>query len=175
MPLINENYMQFFTALCTDWLPLLESDECKNVVIKALKYRIQTRQVGVAAFVIMPNHIHIVWRMAAETKREDFQRDFLKITSKQIIDVIKRTKPEMIKEITVNSSDRTLQVWKRNSMSIDLYNEKFLLQKLTYIHKNPCHPRWELATHPNDYSYSSARFYDERKNDFEILKHYAEI
>jgi hypothetical protein len=46
---------------------------------------------------------------------------------------------------------------------------------LTYIHKNPCHPRWELATHPNDYSYSSARFYDERKNDFEILKHYAEI
>ena len=98
MPLINENYMQFFTALCTDWLPLLESDECKNVVIKALKYRIQTRQVGVAAFVIMPNHIHTVRRMAAETKREDFQRDFLKITSKQIIDVIKRTKPEMIKE-----------------------------------------------------------------------------
>jgi len=46
----------------------------------------------------MPNHIYIIWRMAAETKREDFQRDFLKITSKQIIDIIKRTKPEMIKE-----------------------------------------------------------------------------
>ena len=107
--------------------------------------------------------------------RENFQRDFLKITAKQIIDILQRDKPEIIKDITVNLKDRKLQVWKRNSMSIDLYNEKFLLQKLTYIHKNPCHPRWELATHPNDYSYSSARFYDERKNDFEILKHYAEI
>jgi hypothetical protein len=43
-----------------------------------------------------------------------------------------------------------------------------------YIHKNPCHPKWDLAAHPNDYFYSSARFYYDRKNDFEILKHYAE-
>jgi len=99
----------------------------------------------------------------------------LKITAKQIIDILKRTKPGMIKEITVNLKDRELQVWKRNSMSIDLFNEKFLIQKLNYIHKNPCHPRWELAAHPVDYLYSSARFYYNRENDFEILKDYADI
>jgi len=72
MPLINENYVQFFTAVCADRLPLLESVECKNVIIKALKYRVQTKQIGVAGFVIMPNHFHVIWRMAAEIKRENF-------------------------------------------------------------------------------------------------------
>lgn len=172
---VNENYMQFLTAVCTDWLPLLKSDECKNVILQALKYRVQTKQVGVACFVIMPNHMHIIWRVASNIKRENFQRDLLKITAKQIIEILQRANPNLVKEITVNSSDRKLHVWKRNSMSIDLYNEKFLLQKLNYIHNNPCHPRWELATHPNDYLYSSSKFYYNRENDFEILKHYAEI
>ncbi len=175
VPPINENYIPFFTAVCTNWLPLLESVECKTVIIEALKRRVQTKQVGVAGFVIMPNHVHIIWRMAAKTKREDFQRDFLKITARQIIVILKRIKPEIIKEITVNLKDRKLQVWKRNSMSIDLYHEKFLLQKLNYIHKNPCHPRWQLATHPLDYSYGSAKFYYNRENSFEILQHYADV
>ena len=175
MTSINENYIQFFTAVCTEWLPLLESIECKNTIIESLKYRVQIKQVGVAGFVLMPNHIHIIWRMAAGAKREDFQRDFLKVTARQIIVILKRTNPEIIKEITVNLKDRRLQVWKRNSMSIDLFNEKFILQKLNYIHNNPCHPRWELAAHPLDYLYSSARFYYNRENDFEILKHYADV
>jgi len=175
MSLINENYIQFFTAVCTDWLPLLKNDECKDVIIRALKYRVQTNEVGVAGFVIMPNHIHIIWRMGAETKRENLQRDFLKITAKQIIDILQKNDAEMIKKITVNLKDRKLQVWKRNSMSIDLYNEKFLLQKINYIHKNPCHPKWELAAHPCDYLYSSAKFYHNGENSFDILQHYADV
>jgi len=55
-----------------------------------------------------------------------------------------------------------------------LYNEKFLLHKLNYIHKNPCHPKWDLAAHPCDYLYSSGKFYYNRENSFEILQHYAD-
>jgi len=123
----------------------------------------------------MPNHIHIIWRIAAGTERENFQRDLLKITAKGIIDVLSRTRPELINKITVNLKDRKLQVWKRNSMSIDLYNEKFLLQKLNYIHNNPCQSKWELVSHPHDYLYSSAKYYYNRQDAFELLKHYADI
>jgi putative transposase len=90
MSLINENYIQFFTAVCTDWLPLLKNDECKDVIIRALKYRVKTNEVGVAGFVIMPNHIHIIWRMGAETKRENLQRDFLKITPNKLLVFFRR-------------------------------------------------------------------------------------
>jgi len=170
-----KNYIQFFTAVCYDWLSLLKSEECKSIIINALQYRVKTKQVGIGGFVIMPNHIHIIWRITAGTKREDFQRDLLKITAKGIIDILSRTEPDMIKKITVDLKDRKLQVWKRNSMSIDLYNEKFLLQKLNYIHNNPCQPKWELVTHPHDYLYSSAKYYYNRNDPFQLWKHYADI
>lgn len=137
MPSTSENYIQFFTAVCTDWLNLLETDEYKDVIIPSLQYRVKTKQVAIAGYVIMPNHIHIIWRIAAGTERASFQRDFLKITAKEIIDILSRNDPDMIKKITVNLKDRKLQVWKRNSMSIDLFNEKFLLQKLNYIPARP--------------------------------------
>ena len=40
-----------------------------------------------------------------------------------------------------------------DSMSIDLYNENFLSQKLNYIDNNPCQPKRELVPHPYDYLY----------------------
>ena len=54
-------------------------------------------------------------------------------------------------------------------------HNKILLQKLNYIHKNPCHPNWDLAAHLCDYLYSSAKFYYNRENSFDILQHYADI
>jgi hypothetical protein len=33
--------------------------------------------VKIAAFVIMPNHIHVIWRIQNEYILEDVQRDFL--------------------------------------------------------------------------------------------------
>lgn len=41
----------------------------------------------------------------------------------------------------------------------DCVNEKFILQKLDYIHNNPCNGKWNLANHPCDYPHSSAQFY----------------
>ena len=73
-------------------------------------------------------------------------------------------------------------------MSIDLYNEKFLLQKLNYLpaslpalgmagrHSKKSMPsKWDSLAHPCDYLYSSAKSYYYRENSFEILQHYAEI
>jgi hypothetical protein len=40
-------------------------------------------------------------------------------------------------------------------MSIDLYSNKFFIQKLQYIHPNPYQPKWNLAQSPFGYKYSS--------------------
>lgn len=96
-------------------------------------------QVKVGAYVVMPNHIHISWRIQNDFKLEDAQRDFLKFTAKKIIERIRqRDGQEKLEEIYVGSKDRTFQVWKRDSMSIDLFSEKFVQQKTDYIHNNPC-------------------------------------
>ncbi|MBX9853783.1 MAG: hypothetical protein K2X86_18720 [Cytophagaceae bacterium] len=45
-------------------------------------------------------------------------------------------------------------------------------QKLDYIHLNPLGERWNLARHPEDYYWSSARFYETEHDDFGFLTHY---
>jgi hypothetical protein len=37
--------------------------------------------------------------------------------------------------------------------------EKFMNQKLAYMHANPCAGKWKLCKTPVDYEHSSARFY----------------
>jgi len=42
----------------------------------------------------------------------------------------------------------------------EIITEKFVRQKLNYIHKNPVSGKWKLVEHYLDYKYSSAGFYD---------------
>lgn len=37
--------------------------------------------------------------------------------------------------------------------------QAFILQKLNYIHENPCRGAWSLVANPQDYEHSSAGFY----------------
>jgi len=51
------------------------------------------------------------------------------------------------------------QVWHGTFDAKECWTEAFILQKLNYIHLNPCHERWLLAKEPSDYERSSAAFY----------------
>ncbi len=56
---LERHHVQFFTAVCNDWLLLLESDEAKDIVVNALHYQVKVGHVKIAAFVIMPPIIFI--------------------------------------------------------------------------------------------------------------------
>lgn len=47
--------------------------------------------------------------------------------------------------------------------------EKFILQKLNYIHNNQCTERWKLADKPAHHKYSSASFYSGDKETYRII------
>ncbi|MBS1487834.1 MAG: transposase [Bacteroidetes bacterium] len=173
---VDQNPLQFFTAVCYDWLKLLETNEAKQIITEALTKRVKKAQIKVCAFVIMPNHIHIIWRIQNGFKLEEVQRDFLKFTAKELMSMLREQKGEdALEEIYVGLKDRKYQVWKRNSMSIDLVHEWFFKQKFDYLHENPCQPHWQLAELPEDYKYSSARFYEDGVDEFGFLTHHSEI
>jgi len=124
----------------------------------------------------MPIHIHLIWRIQNGFELETVQRDFLKFTAKALVEKIKAEKGEAALELLyVGLKDRKYQVWKRNSMSIDLITEKFFKQKLEYVHNNPCQPHWNLAQHPTEYRYSSARYYDGLGDEFGLVIHMEEL
>ena len=163
---------QFFTATNLNWLHILENDTCKQFIIDALKFRAAKKQVTVYAFVIMPNHIHIIWQIHDGIKREDFQRDFLKFTAKHILNWCSVNNASLYKQLEVKAMDRKYQVWERNSLSIDIYNEDVLVQKLNYLHNNPLQPHWNLCNSPWEYKYTSAKFYESGFDEFGFLQHY---
>jgi hypothetical protein len=70
-------------------------------------------------------------------KRDAVQRDFLKYTAQQIKKDMVRNHPEELKDYRVNAKDRKHQFWERNPLSVEIWSEKVLVQKLKYIHENP--------------------------------------
>jgi putative transposase len=115
----------------------------------------------------MSNHFHLVWQMLKDYKREDVQRDFLKFTGQQILGHLRRTRNHVLADLLVNAKDRKHQVWERNSLSIPLWSENVLWQKIHYIHNNPV--RAGLCATPIEYSYSSAAFYELNENSWPFL------
>jgi REP element-mobilizing transposase RayT len=82
--LITEYYPQFFTATILEWKHLLIEDKYKDIIIESLRFLVKEKRVVVYSFVLMPNHIHIIWQIQGGHKRENIQRDFLKFTAQKI-------------------------------------------------------------------------------------------
>src|SRR4029079_9885314 len=111
-----------------------------------------------------------VWQINAGVKKEKLQRDFLRFTAQKIQKDLMRCHPKVLAHFLVNASDRKYQFWERNALSIEIWSEKVLRQKLNYIHENPV--RAGLCRFPEQYKYSSALFYKTGIDNWKFLTHY---
>ena len=167
---INFDYHpQFFTATILEWKHLLKEDEFKDIIIKSLQFLTNEKSVVIYAFVIMPNHIHLIWQIQDGFKRDKIQLRFLRFTAQQMKFRLLETNKSKLEDYRVNAKDREYQFWERNALSIDLWSERVFMQKLEYIHDNPLQEKWRLAEFPEDYRYSSARFYETGYDEFSGL------
>ena len=156
--------LQFFTASILNWRALLFNNEYKKIITDSLRYLVLNDRVRVYGFVIMPNHIHLIWQMKGEHLLRETQRDFLKFTSQQIQKDLRTSNP--------NLKDRRYQIWQRRPLSITLNSRLMIEQKLDYIHNNPVQGKWRLSSSPIDYRYSSALYYENGETEFDFLSHY---
>jgi len=170
---INFDYHpQFFTATILEWKHLLKEDEYKDIIIKSLQFLTNEKSVVVYAFVIMPNHIHLIWQVPDGFKRDKIQLRFLRFTAQQMKFKLLATDRTRLEQFKVNAKDREYQFWERNALSVDLWSEAVFMQKLEYIHNNPLQDKWHLAEFPEDYRYSSAKFYETGYDEFGIITSY---
>ena len=170
---INFDYHpQFFTATILEWKHLLKEDEFKDIIIKSLQFLTNEKSVVIYAFVIMPNHIHLIWQIQDGFKRDKIQLRFLRFTAQQMKFKLLQTNKSKLENYRVNAKDREYQFWERNALSIDLWSEGVFMQKLEYIHNNPLQEKWRLVEFPEDYRYSSAGFYETGYDEFGILTSY---
>ncbi len=163
-----EYYPQFYTATIYEWNHLLKEDTHKDIIIDTLTFLVNSKRIILNAFVIMSNHIHLIWQPLPDFTPSDIQASFMKSTARVL--KISLFQNEQSDEFKVNKYDRKYQIWKREPLSIELRTHEVFIQKLEYIHTNPV--RAGLCNYPEDYYYSSAKFYYEGTDQFSILTHF---
>ena len=58
-----QHHAQFFTVTNLNWLSILENDYHKQIMLEALRHRVDKNEVTTYAFVIMPTHFHAIWQI----------------------------------------------------------------------------------------------------------------
>ena len=99
---------------------------------------------------------------------EKIQLSFMRFTAQQMKFRLQKEDPGLLATFKVVAKDREYQFWKRNSLSVDLFTTKVFEQKLAYIHYNPV--KAGLCQLPEEYHYSSARYYEFGIDDFGLFK-----
>jgi putative transposase len=160
----------FYTATIQGWKHLLSTDEFKEIIIDSLRIMVKENRVEVNAFVIMHNHMHIIWQALPGNEPDEIRNSCMKYTAQQMKKKLSIEDPVLLEEFKVRKYDRSYQFWKRNSLSIELFTEKAFTQKLEYIHYNPVAAGY--CKYPEEYKYSSAKFYELGIDQFGILSHY---
>jgi REP element-mobilizing transposase RayT len=160
----------FWTATINNWYKLLLQDSYKDVVIDSLQHLTNYNKIDVFAFVIMPNHIHLIWRIKELNGKETPQGSFLKHTAHEFKKMLRKEAAQLLSWYAVSANNKDYEFWQRDSLAIRLYTREVALQKLNYIHNNPLAEHWNLVKDPCDYKYSSARYYEMNEKNFEFLK-----
>ena len=143
--MLKSYYAEFFTATILNWQKLLHDDNLKQIIVDSLQWLVKEKD---APF------MHLLWRITEGLEREIVQGALLSFTAHAFKKHLKHQNTSLLKTFYVDAKDRSYQFWQREPMVKEVWTERFLLQKLNYIHCNPCHAYWQLATMPEDYKWS---------------------
>lgn len=168
---IQKGEIYFWTATINKWQHLLKTDLFKNVIVSSFDYLSQQEKIDVFAFVIMPNHIHVIWRINENNGKETTQGSFLKYTAHEFRKLVMRGEGEFeLSHFEVTASNKSHEFWQRDSLAISLYTQQVAYQKLDYLHLNPLAKHWHLVSDPCEYKYSTAKFYEQGLKEFSFIK-----
>ena len=65
---LNEVY--FWTITVNKWQHLLMPDKNKMIIINSLQWLVQKQLAKIYGYVIMPNHIHLMWKQLLMNGKE---------------------------------------------------------------------------------------------------------
>jgi putative transposase len=166
------DHVYFWTDTIKDWKHLFRQDKYKRLIIENLRDLVDKKMIVVYGFVIMPNHLHILWEMKAKKGKEMPHASFNKVTAQFIVNDLDENHAAVLPSFKVKDKDRSFLIWQRDPLAILMDKREKLEQKLDYIHNNPLNEKWNLAKRPEEYYWSSAKFYESNRDNFGFLTHY---
>jgi REP element-mobilizing transposase RayT len=164
-PITNKG-IYFVTYTCYRWLPLIEKTNCYDIIYRSFDVW-KKKGHAILGYVIMPNHLHLLLHYSGGQRSLNVEIG----EAKRFIayEIVKRLmvagEKNLLNQLqsAVQPKDRSRgkkhEVWESSFDCKECRTEKFVFQKLQYIHHNPCSGKWKLVRCPLDYPYSSISFY----------------
>ncbi|HKC37133.1 MAG TPA: hypothetical protein VKB95_13755 [Chitinophagaceae bacterium] len=178
---IDNEGIYFITFTCYRWLPLIELSQGYNAVYNFFT-ALGKQNHTVLAYVIMPNHLHLLLHYSGGKSLNTVIGNGKRFMAYEIINLLEKRKEEAILkrlQVDVKAKDRSRgkkhEVWISSFDVKECRTEKFILQKLIYIHENPVRGKWKLCNTSLDYLYSSANFYFNGKQKLFEVKDYRDF
>jgi len=149
----------FVTSTIANWINIFSFKGFPEIIINEFKFRREKKQFELYAYVIMPEHIHMI---IYSKDIVGFMRNFKSFTAKQIINKLKENKKysvlDKLEEEKPDYKTRSqYQVWQEGFHPKLIWDSEEFIQKTNYIHFNPV--KRGLVESPNEWIYSSYNFF----------------
>jgi REP element-mobilizing transposase RayT len=161
----------FITFTCFEWIPLFEITNSYHLVYNWLNIIDRKYQVKTLAFVIMPNHVHVLLQLPESVKSlNTIMANGKRFMAYDLVEQLTSLdQHEILNQLSAACTDKEIAKGQKHKVfepSFDakpVYTLPFLHQKLDYIHRNPVSGKWNLCAEFTDYPHSSAAFYHDDK------------
>ena len=162
----------FITTTCANWAPFIATSNAYQLLLDSFVFLSDKYEAAILAYVIMPNHIHLILYFKKENNLSSFMRDFKKFTSVKIRQKLEQSGYD-VNRIRIEVGG--FKIWKDRFDELYIRDRRHLEEKLDYIHSNPLQAHWCLAKSPEEYCYSSASYYLQSEKNDKVVSHYLDF
>ena len=160
----RQDGLYFLTFQVVDWVDIFTRKIYCDIALESFSYCRANKALKLWAYVIMSNHVHCI--VSSENGRlSDVIRDFKRHTANQVLKAIPTSTESrrdwMLKRFEFaamrHKRNSKYQFWRHDNHAIELESQKFINQKMAYIHENPVVAGY--VEHAEEWMYSSQRNY----------------
>lgn len=140
--------MAFVTTTIRNWNPIFADDNLARMALEQLRETLAFYKVLVAAFVLMPSHLHALLGFKKIEELSKVIQSFKGLTAKKLRPIMPQNKfPNFYQGEQFN-------LWRPRFDELIVWSEKQFNVKINYIHNNPV--KAGLCDLAVDFRYSSA-------------------
>lgn len=154
----------FLTANTYRRVPVFKESSLCQIFLRELDFYRVKYGFELYAYVLLPDHFHLLLSFPPDQNFADFLRDFKSALGRFVIDWAKaKNRTQLLARLQLPTApkrrkDPRFCVLQPNSYVRAVLSSSMFKQKLDYIHANPVRER--LVAHAVDYPYSSLRNYE---------------
>jgi putative transposase len=156
----EQNLVHYVTAVTYGRVPVFKSDEACTLFVEALAETRLKDPFRLIGYVVMPDHFHLlanpvglnITTVVGKLKGRSASKILKRLRTEEDTQTLRRLRlPHAL------ASGQTHALWLQDFSSIDIWSQKFIRQKLNYIHLNPVPAG--LCDHPAKWRWSSYHAY----------------